>query len=160
IYRLTWAGTPDVPALPRRGMDGWSKIAKGADADLLEALSSAEASDRRRARQELARRGASNRAALIKLLRNNAQPLQARIAALGALHDLYDDAVQKAFIRALDRGEAELRKLAADGLGLCAKKGDRDVHNALLQALSDEDRAVRRSIALAMGRVASAGAGE
>ena len=26
VYRVTWAGTKDSPALPRRGMDSWAKI--------------------------------------------------------------------------------------------------------------------------------------
>jgi hypothetical protein len=160
IYRLTWAGTKDEPALPRSGMDSWSKIVQLPDADLLKALAREDAGERDCARKELARRGDKNRTALIKLLHDDEQPLVARIAALGALHSLHDDAVQKAFVKAVGEGDAELRKLAADGLGLCAKKRDRAVHNALLQALADENPSVRRSVALAMGRVAAPGAAE
>ena len=85
IYRLTWAGTKDQPALPPRGMDSWAKIAGLGDDDLIKTLQSEDAGDRDRARRELARRGEKERPALLKLLRDSEQPDAARIAALGAL---------------------------------------------------------------------------
>ena len=57
-------------------------------------------------------------------------------------------------------GDVELQRLAAEALGICSKKGDRDAHDGLLQALSSEDLAVRRAVALAMGRLARPGAGD
>jgi putative membrane-bound dehydrogenase-like protein len=35
IYRITWAGTKDEPALPPRPMDSWAGFARMSDADLL-----------------------------------------------------------------------------------------------------------------------------
>jgi quinoprotein glucose dehydrogenase len=68
--------------------------------------------------------------------------------------------VQSAFEKALKDGDSELQRLAADALGLCAKKGDRNAHNALLEGLANEDLPVRRAVALAMGRLAGPGAGD
>ena len=82
IYRLTWAGTKDQPALPPRGMDSWAKIAKLSDDDLVKALASDDGSDRDHARQELARRGEKNRPAILKLFKDADQPDVARVAAL------------------------------------------------------------------------------
>jgi putative membrane-bound dehydrogenase-like protein len=159
IYRISWTGAKDQPALPLRGLDSWAKIGKLEDSALIKTLSSEEVGDRERARQELVKRGDRNRKALIKLL-DGEQPLAAKIAALGALQSMFDADVQTAFQSALKNGDVELQRLAAEALGRCAKKGDRDAHNALLQALASEDLSVRRAVALAMGRLAGPGTGD
>src|SRR5262249_13750802 len=56
--------------------------------------------------------------------------------------------------------DADLARHAAGLLGLYAKTGDRTVQEGLLKALSEEDRAARRAVALAMGRVAGPGAAD
>jgi hypothetical protein len=160
IYRVSWIGTKDVPALPLRGMDSWAKIAALKDEDLIKALSSEEASDRERARKELVKRGERNRKALIQLVNHGARQLVARINALGALQSMFDADVQTAFEKALRDSDPELQRLAAEALGLCAKKADRNAQNALLLALASEDYTVRRAVALAMGRLAGPGAGD
>jgi glucose/arabinose dehydrogenase len=158
LYRLRWAGTKELPALPLRGMDSWKKVIERDDAKLIDALSGDDASDRERARHELARRGDRNRAALVKLMGHGEAQLVAKINALGALESMYDDAVQQAFMKALDSGDAELRRLAAEALGLCAKPADRAAQDALLKALADDELGVRRAVALAIGRVGGPGA--
>ncbi|MFO0841184.1 MAG: HEAT repeat domain-containing protein [Gemmataceae bacterium] len=45
-------------------------------------------------------------------------------------------------------------------LGLYASKGDRSATDALAKALTSDDRAVRRSVALALGRVGGSGAAD
>jgi putative membrane-bound dehydrogenase-like protein len=160
IYRLTWGGTKDQPALPLRPMDSWAKIVKQADEDLLRTLESPEASDRARAQKEIVKRGDRFRPALLKLLKDAEKPAVARFAALGALESFWNADVQEAFLFILANGDADLRRLAADGLGLNAKAGDAEVHDALLKALNDADPAVRRAVALAMGHVAADGAAD
>jgi putative membrane-bound dehydrogenase-like protein len=159
ICRISWTGAKDQPALPLRGLDSWAKIAKLEDGELIKTLSSEEAGDRERARQELVKRGDRNRKALIKLLDGD-ELLVAKIAALGALQSMFDADVQTAFQSAIKNGDAELQRLAAEALGTCAKKGNRDAHNVLLQALASDDLSVRRAVALAMGRLAGPGAGD
>src|SRR5205823_6890312 len=56
IYRITWAGTTDHPAIAPRGMDSWAKIIKLGDEELLKALSSANFTDRLKAQREIVRR--------------------------------------------------------------------------------------------------------
>ena len=156
IYRLTWAGTKDQPALPPRDMDSWAKIAGLGDDDLIKTLQSEEAGDRERARRELARRGEKERPALLKLLRDSEQSDAARIAALGALEAMWNGDVQAAVLVVMEKDSAaDLRRLAADAVGRNAAKGDEDVHNALLRVLNDVAPEVRRSVALAMSRVAA-----
>src|SRR5436190_3638126 len=70
IYRVTWAGTKEQPAIAPRGLDSWAKIARMSDADLLQTLSSEEFSDRQKAQQELVRRGEKNRPALLRVLKH------------------------------------------------------------------------------------------
>src|SRR5439155_15518562 len=126
----------------------------------LATLGGTEASDWEWARRELVRLGKRNRGTLLALLGDPEKPLPARIAAVGALQSLWDGAVQKGFQAVLEGGEPDLRRLAAEGLGLNADPGDAEVHAALLRALADEDPAVRRAAALAMGRVNAPGAAD
>jgi HEAT repeat protein len=158
IYKLSWAGTKEQPALPLRAMDSWAKMGKLEDGELVKALSSEEAGERERARLELVKRGDRNRKALIRLLLGE-ELLVAKIAALGALQSMFDADVQTAFEKALKDGDSEVQRLAAEALGFCATKADRKTGDALLQALSSEDLSVRRSVALAIGRLAGPGAG-
>jgi putative membrane-bound dehydrogenase-like protein len=160
IYRLTWAGTKGHPALAPRPMDSWQKIARLETTDLLETLASDEASDRARAQRELVRRGAENRGALLGVLRNGEVPQEARVAALGVLGSFWNADVQEVFQELLQTGEPALRRLAADGLGLHAAAGNPAAHAALLEALGDGDLAVRRAVAVAMGRLRAPGAAD
>ena len=87
------------------------------------------------------------------------RPDAARVAALEALVAMWDGDVQAAALVLVAKdSSADLRRLAANALGLHAAKGDDDVHNGLLRALNDVDPAVRRSAALAMSHVAGAAA--
>lgn len=161
IYRLTWAGTKDQPALPPRPMDSWAKIDKLGDDDLIKALASDDGGDRDHARMELIRRGEKNRSALVKLLKDSDQPDPAREAALGALELMWDGDAQTAAMSVLEHdSNPDLRRLAADALGLNATKRDAEVHTVLLGTLNDSLPEVRRSAALAMSRVAGDGAAD
>jgi quinoprotein glucose dehydrogenase len=159
IYRITWAGTKDQPALPPRDRDARAKIAKLDDDDLIKALIANESGDA--PRLELIERGEKERSALLKLLKDGEQPDEARIAALSALESMWNGDVQALAIHLLTKeSSADLRRLAADALGLNAAKGDDDVHSGLLRALTDSAPEVRRSAALAMSRVAAPGAAD
>jgi quinoprotein glucose dehydrogenase len=160
IYRLSWAGTKDEPAIDLRGTDSWSKVAKLEDDKLIEALGSVEASERERARRDLVKRGDKNRAALLKYFRSDETRPAAKVVAVGALQWMYDADVEKAFVKALDKGDDEVKRVVAEALGLWAKKGDTTVQDALLKASSEEDLAVRRAVFVAMGRVAGPGAAD
>ncbi len=159
IYRLTWAGTKDQPALPPREMNARAKIAKLDDDDLIKALVANESGDA--PRLELIQRGDKEHPALLKLLKDAEQPDEARIAALSALESTWNGEVQALAIDLLSKeSSADLRRLAADALGLNAAKGDDNVQSGLLRALTDAAPEVRRSAALAMSHVAAPGAAD
>jgi putative membrane-bound dehydrogenase-like protein len=160
IYRISWAGTKEKPALPPRSMDSWMRVVRQSDDDLLKTLAGNEASDRTKAQRELVRRGERNRPALLKLLGDGEQPVTCRVAALGVLESFWNEAVRTVFQQVLENGEEPLRRLAAEGLGRNAPRGDRIVHDCLLKALADNDLSVRRAVALAMGRLAAPGAAD
>jgi putative membrane-bound dehydrogenase-like protein len=161
IYRISWGGTEDEEALPLRGMDSWAKIQKLDDADLLKTLGSEEASFRQRARLELVKRGDRNKAALLKLLADDDASTETRLSALGVLQSMWDDkGVRGGVVGLLKAGDGDLRRAAAEALGLNGKPGEAGLHEALLKTLNDNDAAVRRSVALAMGRIGADGAAD
>ena len=153
IYRLTWSGTKEQPAIEPRPLDSWAKIEKQSDEDLLKTLSSEDASVRGVAQHEIVKRGKEQRPALLKLLQDKDQPLRAGVAALGALEAFWNADVQAAFLTVLRFGEPDMQRLAADGLGRNAKPGDEKVHALLLKNLSADELPVRRAVMLAIGRV-------
>jgi quinoprotein glucose dehydrogenase len=161
IYRLSWKGAKEQPAIPLRGLDSWAKIAKQADEDLYKTLESENFSDRLRAQQEIVRRGEKQRDGLLKVLNDvDTKPVLARIAALGALQSFWNADVAAAVIERLKDFSPDLRRLAADALALHSKKGDNDAHEALVRHVSDDDFAVRRAVYLAIGHINHGGAAD
>jgi len=154
IYRLSWKGTKDQPAIELRGLDSWAKIAKAGDAELLNTLESDNFSDRQRAQHEIVRRGDKHREALLGILKDvDNKSIVARIAALGALQSFWNKDVKDAFIERLRDFSPDVRRLAADGLALNCTKADDDAHDALVAIINDDDFAVRRAVCLAIGRI-------
>jgi putative heme-binding domain-containing protein len=157
IYRLTWAGTTDHPALPPRGMDSWAKIVRGSDADLVKALSAPDFSDRLVARNELVRRGERVRKPVIGKFISGSFSADGRLAAMGVLQSHWDEDVEDLFRLLLNDESADVRRLAADGLGQNATRKCPDAHDALVKLMADDDPAVRRVAALAVARVGNDG---
>jgi putative membrane-bound dehydrogenase-like protein len=158
IYRVTWRGTKDLPAIPPRGFDSWAKVGKESIEDLFTTLESDNFSDRLRAQQEIVRRGDKHRQALFEFLKDDVRkPIPARIAALGALQSFkeFDPAP---FIDRLRDFSPDIRRLSADALALHCKKGDGDAHEALVAHVNDEDLSVRRAVYMALGRINNGGA--
>lgn len=158
IYRLSWAGTPEQPPLKLREMDAWQKIVSLDDAGLIQALDSPSFSDRRVAQAELRKRGDKNLAALLKLSLDLDRSKPARLAAMGAAHSFWNKDVRQAFFKLLQDVDADIVRLAADGLALLCEPGDADAANEIIKASFDDRPAVRRSLALALGRIGAAGA--
>ena len=159
IYRLSWKGTKDQPAIDLRGLDSWAKIGKHSDDDLFKSLEGDNFSDRQRAQQEIVRRGVKQRPALLKLL-NEGNLDAPRIAALGALQSFWNDEVRDACIGLIREAGPDLGRLAADALALHCKKGDDDAHEALAQRVNDSDFATRRAVYMAIGRINNPLAGD
>jgi quinoprotein glucose dehydrogenase len=160
VYRITWAGTNDHPALPRRGMDSWAKVLRLDDEKLVDALASPDLTDRVEARKELVRRGPKSRDLVLRRLVSGKLPEQARLVALGVLQAHWGPEVEDLFRLLLNDESADVRRLVAEGLGVNAQPEDRRVFDALLKALADRDPAVRRAGALAIGRLRHPGAAD
>ncbi len=160
IYRVSWAGTKNHLAIALREMDSWAKIAKQSNEELLKTLESENFSDRCKAQTQLRKRGEKNRKALLKIIVDVEKPLEARIAAVGVVQSFWDADVSKAFQKLLRDLDPDMRRLAAEGLGLNSKKGDKKAHAALNRVLNEREPEVLRSIVLAMGRIGANGAGD
>lgn len=85
---------------------------------------------------------------------------ETREAALGVLRLVWSGEVQAQTIHYLQAGDPELRFMAAETLGLLAKRGDRRTHEALVHILNDEDRHVRAVVILAIARIGAEGAAD
>jgi quinoprotein glucose dehydrogenase len=182
IYRVTWSGgkvpgiDENVQAIETRDWDSWKRIHENVIDHLEAELNSSEdASLRRLAQQEALRRLPSRQEEqkhrkiqywksdfpeLMAFCVEDKYPLKTRIACLGALNQVWNAEVQKKFISFLKLDVPDLRRLAADGLALNGKEGDKEIQAALLKAFGDTDPAVRRAIALAMGRINAEGAAD
>ena len=154
VYRLTWSGTQDEPALAPRSMDSWDAIAKMSDENLIKALRGPMPAIASRPSKHFANAGTRTGPPFLKVLARPDQVEFSRYAALGVLHSFWNDDVRKVCTDLLMVGEADLRRLCAEALGMNAAPGDKEVHAALLKVLSDPGPAVRRAVALAMSRVA------
>jgi putative membrane-bound dehydrogenase-like protein len=153
VYRLTWAGTSDSPAIAPRGLDAWATILKQTDKELIKSLASENFTDRRHARQEVVRRGAKQTPALRELLLDTLAPSSARLTALGALTNFWDAELVKSLRGLLIDQDPDLRRLTITTLGAHGEaKG-----NEAVALLEDGDLDVRRAATLALGRTASPG---
>lgn len=160
VYRITWAGMADEPALPRRGMDSWAKITKQTDEQLVETLGAPDLTDRVEARKELVRRGPKSRDLVLKRFISGNLDWDARQPALGVLQAFWNNDVEDLFRLLLNDESADVRRQVAEGLGYHAKPRDQRVFESLLKALGDREPAVRRAGALALGRLGNDGAAD
>jgi len=157
--RLTWAGGPvpgaeeDAPAIPRRGMDAWAKIADESEGGLLKALGAEAQTDRLAARAEINRRGARYRPLALAVFADPKAGFDARSAAFAALRTLWSDEVRAAALAVFDETDADLKRLAVAGLARHGKATDAEIIDVLVKLLGDHDFALRRAAALALGQL-------
>lgn len=155
LYRLSWTGGPAHPALALRNHTSWSRMASLGGTDLVKQLGAVDGSDRLVAQQELIRRGTINKATLIQALGNREIAVEARLLAAGVLCLWWDDQIKSALLKLATDDEAPLRRTAAECLGRNSGRGDSKVQEVLLHILGDPDPASRRTVALAMARLAA-----
>lgn len=160
IYRLTWAGDDTDAAIATRPMDSWAKLLKLSDEELVETLGSPEMSFRLLARNELIRRGPKSRDLVLARFAEEKLDEHARFVGMGVMQAAWNPEVENLFRKLLQDPSPDIRRLAADGLGLHASNQATRVQESLLKALGDEHPAVRRSAALAIGRIGVSGAAD
>ncbi len=160
VYRITWTGTKDSPALPRRGMDSWAKIKRQSDEELLATLAAPDLTDRVEARKELVKRGAKARDLVLKKFVSGTLDGPARIVAIGVLAANWNQDVEDLFRLLIQDESADVRRLAVDALAYNARPKDDRVSDTLVKALRDHNPAVRRAAALGIGRLGHDGSGE
>ena len=160
IYRMKWVGTKDIPAIALRGMDSWANIVKLPDAKLVDQLNAADMTDRVEARKELVRRGVKARDLVLKRFVSGKFLDAGRLVAMGVLEANWSASVEDLFRLLLNDTDQDVRRLAADALGLRGKANDPRTHEALSKLLSDDSNAVRRSAAIAIGRINADGAAD
>jgi HEAT repeat protein/glucose/arabinose dehydrogenase len=154
IYRLRWTGTQAEPAIPLRPQDSWQKLLTSSDEQLFQALASPNNTERNLASRELARRGEKHRPALLKLVKDGDAVANSRLAALSALTMLWNAEVQTACVELLGDVSPDLRRKAGDLLAWESTPNEAPhLVEPLVKALSDRDPAVRRAVALALGRL-------
>ena len=164
IYRLSWVGTPDSPALPLRPLNSWLAITKLDDAPLIDALDRPDLTDRVEARKELVRRAAKPGSAVARQVAErfaaNGFGPAGNLVALGVLEAAGAPGTLPTLLAALDHPQAPVRRIAADAVARRAPRGDRAAHDALLKRLTDPNMGVRRAAVLAIGKVAAPGAAD
>jgi putative membrane-bound dehydrogenase-like protein len=158
IYRITWVGNAETPALPRRDMDSWAKIQQLPDDKLVEALHRPDLTDRVEARKELVRRGPTARDLVLRKLVSGGLDGDARIPALGVLFANWNADVEDLCRLLLNDSSPDVRRVVVEGLGQHARPSDYRIVEAIMKALGDQEPAVRRAGALALGRIGGEGA--
>ena len=157
IYKLSWEGTADAPAIPLQPTNTWSALAKLDRPSLLKQLDTPDFEIRNRTLSLLCAAGEAVRPELLAVLANNNHPLPARAAALGGACRFWNDDVQTALLKVLRQStEADLQRLAAAALGHHVNTPSAAVMNDLqLLVIQSKSPAVKRAAALALGQVAS-----
>lgn len=153
IYRITFAGTKDQPAIPTRPLDSWAKILKQSDAELIKTLSAPDLTDRCIARNELVRRGPKAAVLVLVELKEKQIPKLGVLPALGVIQQHFSEEVQSYLISMLTNEEADVRRIVIEALSLRASRSEPAVIDAVTKRLRDPNPTVRRVAALAVARL-------
>jgi quinoprotein glucose dehydrogenase len=157
IYRMSWVGTKDQPAIPLRAMDTWAVFANTHSPmdNLIAGIRCADVTTRRLALEELILRAEKKPDDIRKLfvsLTDNKEPLPTRILATSGLLAVWNEEAQTTVVRLTSDKNPDVRRTALDTLARKAKTNFA-VEEAVARRLLDETVLVRRSAALAVGRL-------
>ncbi len=157
IYRMSWVGTKDQPAIPLRAMDTWAVFAHSHSpmVNLVAGIRCADATTRRLALEELILRAVKTPDDIRKLfisLSADSEPLPTRLLATSGLLAVWNDEAQSTAVTLASDKNPDVRRTALDTLARKAKVNFA-VEDAVARRLLDETVLVRRSAALAVGRL-------
>lgn len=123
IYRLSWGGNDDLPAIPLAPLDAWQQIAAGSEDQLAALLSSDEFEIRRRAALELVRRAAANPSLALSIAArattiayDDSRLVTVRAAALAVAAQLMDETALEALLLMINEDHPDVQRLAAVAL--------------------------------------------
>src|SRR5262249_33864377 len=128
IYRISWAGTPEEPAIPLRPLDSWQRYAPGAPyATLAEGLTAPGFSTQLLAQKALLLRARQMPEVVKKLmlahLDDPDQTPTTRFLRIGLLQSVWDGEVRIGFIALLHDPNPDVVRLAAAGLAMDCRPG-------------------------------------
>lgn len=157
VYRLSWTGTDDIPAIPLGSMTAWQELSQQSDAGLLQTFTStADFEIRERAQKELLMRDGSHYTDFERIALDETVAMPARISAFGAICQLDWSAAEESAKQLISDSSADMRRLAAEAIGhhTGSSRATEELAAGLLAcAERDPHPAVRRAAALAAGSV-------
>lgn len=163
IWRLTWQGTADMPAIARGKMDTWSKLATLAADDLIAKLDSTDGQLRTSPQQQLMKRqenkpSDARRQSLIAVAKDTNKSPAARAASLCVAARTIDSAGADALVAAIaeSKTQPELARLAVELIGHNASTPTEAtlLYDRLLASLDTLPAPAARSAAIALGEIA------
>ncbi len=157
VYRLSWAGTDDMPAIPLGAMTTWQNLKQQSVTDLLQTFTSTgDFEVRERTQKELLSRDGNRYADFERIALDESASLPARVSAFGAICQLDWSAAEVSAKRLISDPSADMRRLAADAIGhhTDSSHATKELVAGLLACAElDSHPAVRRAAALAAGSV-------
>ena len=164
IYRLSWSGTADSPAIELGPIDEWKQTVEATDDQLAALISHDDFELRRRAAGELVRRARQDERAapaiaarLTTIAYDDSRLTPVRGVALAAAAQIIDATAFEALVLMLHHDDPDIQRLSADALGSHPPRDD-EQRSRLLQALQHAlfapQPGVPRSMFLAHGKVA------
>ena len=157
IYRITWAGTKDTPAIPLRGLDSWAKLLKLPTDKLIEKLDAADFTDRVEARKELVRRGPEASDAVLKAIQRWQVRVQWKARCPRRAASTLVAGGGELFRSLLSDPSEDLRRLAIEGLAMYGPPKNKRNHEAVLSLVVDRNPAVMAHAVLAIARIGAEG---
>jgi len=157
VYRLSWTGTDDMPAIPLGSMTAWQELSQQSDADLLQTFASTlDFEVRERAQRQLLSRDGNRYADFERIALDESASLPARVSAFGAICQLDWSAAEECAKQLISDPSSDMRRVAAEAIGHHTeyKQATFELAAGLLACADlDVHPAVRRAAAIAAGSV-------
>ena len=164
IYRLSWGGTQQHPAIPLGDRNAWRKQSDLTSQELIQQLESDDFELRVHAQRKLVANHSLTLNDWATIFNDSAKPAGTRALAISAAAQSYGSDVESAFAQLLQTDkDPEIRRLAAECIGResTGKFNDGAILDALTRATNADDHlAVRRAAAMALGAIAATSAAD
>ena len=157
IYRLSWNGTDNMPAILPGSMTAWQDLKQQSVAELLQTFNTTTDFElRERAQRELLSRDGNPYADFEGIAQDESAGLPARVSAFGAICRLDWSNAEGCAKRLISDPAADMRRLAAEAIGhhTGSDRANSELADGLLACAElDSHPAVQRAAALAAGSV-------